>query len=288
MSNILVTGGAGFIGRHVVDLLAHTDTPLVFDRKRATTTILGDIRDPVAVTEAAAHADAIIHLAGVLGTQETIDNPHPAAEINILGGLNILDAARQYKIPLVYIAVGNHWMDNSYSITKTTVERFCRMYRTEHDVNVSVVRAMNAYGPRQTPASPFGPGKVRKIMPAFICRALTGQPIEIYGDGAQIMDMIYVTDVARTLVSALGMNGDYEAGTCRATTVLQIARTVLDTVGEGEIRHLPMRPGEPEQSVVIAHPANTLCSADVLLEEGVGQTVDWYRNNWLPAWQSHR
>lgn len=277
MSLILVTGGNGFIGRHVCQQLAARGLqPVVFDRQAHTTgpAILGDIRDAETVTEAAAHVDGIIHLAGVLGTQETIGNPRPAAETNIVGGLNVLEAASQYDLPLVYIAVGNWWMENAYSITKTATERFCRMFRQDRNLTVSVVRAMNAYGPGQSLAHPWGPSKVRKIMPAFICRALADEPIVIYGDGLQIMDMVYVTDVAETLVRALGTNRDWDAGTGRATTVLDIAEEVIRQVGKGTIEHVPMRPGEHAGSVVLADPARMLQPASVSLEDGTRETIE--------------
>ena len=124
-STVLVTGGTGFIGQHVVEhIKSMGDTPLVLDHhKRAEypegEVILGDVRDPVAVTEAFAHVDYFIHLAAVLGTQETIDNPRPAAMSNLEGGLNVLEAAAQYDVPGCYIGVGNHWMNNTYSICST-------------------------------------------------------------------------------------------------------------------------------------------------------------------------
>jgi UDP-glucose 4-epimerase len=281
---VLVTGGSGFIGRHVVDTLrSRGENVLTFDRTRHGSgydAIFGDIRDATQVTEAAAHADSIIHLAGVLGTQETIANPRPAAETNVLGGLNVLEAATQYDLPLVYIAVGNHWMDNPYSITKTATERLCKMYRTERGLTVATVRAMNAYGPGQVPARPYGPSKVRKIMPALICRALKGMPLEVYGDGTQQMDMVYVTDVTETLIGALGHNQDYEVGTGLPTTVTEIAETVLSEVGEGTIDFLPMRPGEPEHSSVVANAERMLYPARVTLEDGVRDTVEWFRTRW--------
>ena len=88
----------------------------------------------------------------------------------------MLQAAAQYDLPGVYIGVGNHWMNNTYSISKTQVERFVDMYNTERGTRVNIVRVVNAYGPRQLAAHPYGPGKVRKITPAFICRALRDEP----------------------------------------------------------------------------------------------------------------
>lgn len=297
MTTTLVTGAVGFIGSYVVEALqARGRDVIAFDRRTCpgVETILGDIRDAAAVTDAMAHADSWIHLAGVLGTQETISNPVPAAETNILGGLNILQAAAQYELPGVNIAVGNWWENNTYSISKSTIERFAAMYRLYRQLPVTTVRALNAYGPRQSIATPFGPSKVRKIMPSFVCRALTGAPIEVYGDGSQIMDMIHVRDVADTLVRALehtelygGIDTVLQAGTGRRTTVLDIAQTVIKQAGQGDIIHLPMRPGETPGAVVLADPR----TLDMLspqppttLEEGIAETVAWYRDHWLPGW----
>lgn len=256
---------------------------------------MGDVRDANTVTDAMSHADGFIHLAGVLGTQETVANPRPSAETNIMGGLNVLEAAAQYGVHGVNICVGNHWMDNTYSITKSTVERFATMYRTERGVQVTNVRAMNAYGPRQVAAAPHGPSKVRKIMPSFVNRALDGLPIEVYGDGTQVMDMIHVQDVAEILVSALESSWEHgacptvvEAGTGRRTTVVDIAEEVLKNTGwtNGSVQgiaHLPMRKGEPERSVVLGDPT-TLSAIGyeegvqmITLEDGVRETVEWYR-----------
>ena len=299
MRTVLVTGGNGFIGGYVVRrLLENGYRVSVLDTRSkelvpGATLVLGNIRDATSVVEAAAHADGIIHLAGVLGTQETITNPRPAVETNILGGLNVLEAAAQYDLPLVNIAVGNFWMQNTYSISKNTVERFAEMFNKERGTRIAVVRALNAYGPYQLAAAPFGPSKVRKIMPSFACRALSGQPIEIYGDGSQIMDMIYVADVAKILVRALEETEKsgppaltYEAGTGRKTTVNDIAAIVVKEAAKYtgqavEIAHLPMRPGENERSVVLGNPATLEPlgidgSGFVPLEEGVVQTVAYF------------
>lgn len=296
MRNVLVTGGNGFIGRHTVERLAERGyAPSVLDTRYrdpsdGARVVLGDIRDATAVTEAVAHADGVIHLAGVLGTQETINNPRPAAETNILGGLNVFEACAQYDVPLVNIAVGNHWMNNTYSITKSTMERFASMMNKYRGTRISILRALNAFGPRQVAAAPYGPSKVRKVMPSFVCRALSGDPIEIYGDGNQIMDMIYVTDVAAALVAALeltdreGPQAVMEAGTGRPTTVNDIADVVVREAAKFgpkvEIIHIPMRPGEDEGSVVLGDPS-TLDKLNldplITLEDGVERTVAYFR-----------
>jgi UDP-glucose 4-epimerase len=303
---VLVTGGSGFIGTHTVNrLLDRGHSPLVLDPHPTKTrsfqpddsveTFLGDIRDSTAVTEAMAHSDSWIHLGGVLGTAETIFNPRPAAETNILGGLNVLEAASQYGLPGVNIAVGNFWMNNTYSITKNSVERFACMFRDERGLAVTNVRALNAYGPGQSVAHPYGNSKVRKIMPSFVCRALSGTDIEVYGDGDQVMDMVYVKDVADILVSALEYTAEFgscekvlEAGSGDPTTVNDIANAVVNEVagrpgrGRVEISNLPMRPGEPQHSVVLGDP-RTLSeigydySGLTGLESGLVPTVDYFQ-----------
>lgn len=297
MSTVLLTGAAGFIGRHVTTrLLAEGRHVLAFDRVGRVAavdgceTFLGDVRDATSVTEAMAHADSWIHLAGVLGTAEAVANPLPAAETNVLGGLNVLTAAAQYGLPGVNIAVGNHFENNTYSITKSSVERFCDMYRRHRGLPVTCVRALNAYGPGQSVAAPYGTSKVRKIMPSFVMRALSGDPIQIYGDGQQIMDMVYVDDVADILVRALlhteasgGYDGVIEAGTGRRTTVDDIAKAVIAEVGAGHIEHLPMRAGETPGAVVVAD-TSTLDvlgvepGALVRLEDGLVPTVKYFHD----------
>jgi nucleoside-diphosphate-sugar epimerase len=217
-------------------------------------TILGRVQDFGSVYEAVGKVDGVIHLAAVLGTQETIHCPEIAVETNIRGSLNVFEACARFSKPCVYITVGNHWMQNPYSITKTCAERFAWMFNKERGTRIAVVRALNAYGPGQK-SKP-----VRKIIPTFIEAALAGKPIPIYGDGSQIMDMIWVRDVAEILVRALVMDHGnfstpFEAGTGKNTSVQVIAELVLDVTGSpAGVEYLPMRPGEPESSVVLGNP----------------------------------
>jgi UDP-glucose 4-epimerase len=304
---VAVTGGAGFIGGYVVDeLLALGHEPVVFDHLGRTHSnaevMLGDTRDDTAVTELAAHVDGIIHLASVLGTQETVKNPRPAVTTNVISGLNVFEAAAQYDLPVVNIAVGNAGMDNPYSASKTCVESLGRMFAKDRGLRLNQVRAVNAYGPRQAVAAPYGPAKVRKIMPSFICRALAGDPIEVYGDGSQVSDMVYVADVASALVKALVLAGDgvvfdtvAEVGPSTHYTVLEVARMVVSTAQDCgftpvEIVHLPMRPGETPGAVVTADTKTlSLLGVDtfdlVPLAAGVAKTVEWYEYQWLEGYE---
>lgn len=321
-----ITGGAGFIGKYVAEVaLERGHDVVIFDsRGRGPQSVdmvakverrLGDVRDATAMTELAAHVDGIIHLAACLGTQETIQNPRPAAETNIVGGLNFLEACTQYGIPGVYIGVGNHWMENTYSISKTTVERFVRMFNTDRAPRrpgsenglFNIVRLVNAYGPGQSVAPPFGPAKVRKITPSFICRALTGNPIEVYGDGSQVSDMVYVRDGAEALVRALEAAADgivfdraVEVGSAYPVTVGAVAEMVRAIVANKkasagmpheavDITYLPMRPGETPGTPVVADTSTLdMVRMDpfdlVHLGPGLEATIDWYAAHWLPGY----
>lgn len=311
----LVTGGSGFIATWIRrELIARGHSVLVMDHQDRRTGLtdgeeffLGDVRDATAVTEAAAHVDGIIHLAAVLGTQETITNPRPSAETNIIGSLNVFEAAAQYDLPTVYAGVGNHAFrlvgTGCYTITKSAAEDLARMYNLYREGGrITIVRPVNAYGPGQSIAKPYGTSKVRKILPALTCRALTGTPIEVYGDGTQISDCVYVEDVARAFVEALEHTAKHgpterpvEVGPLTSVTVNDIARLVAaeaarvtgrEPVG---ITHLPMRPGEIPNAVVTSD-TDTLkqigmTAADfVPLDEGIRRTVDYYAMEWMPGW----
>jgi len=302
MKRILVTGGQGFIGGYVVEeLLRRGYTPVIFDHHKKIDGLLpdgcdyfiGDVRDEVAMLEAVAHSDGAVHLAAVLGTQECVKNPRPAAQSNLMGGLNFLEAVAQYDIPGVYIAVGNYWMNNPYSITKNMIERFTFMYNKDRGTRVNIVRAVNAYGPRQSVAAPFGSSKVRKITPSFVCRALTNKPIEIYGDGQNISDMVYVGDVAKALVTALEkaeqgkvFHEAVECGPEQSHTVKEVAELIIKLAdSKSEIVHLPMRPGE-QAGVDVTANFFTLGLVDmdadelVPLEVGMKKTVEYFKE-WL-------
>jgi UDP-glucose 4-epimerase len=311
-----ITGGQGFIGTHIRnELLRKRHSVVVFDRHNhldgtpeGVEFFQGDVRDATAVVEMAAHVDGILHLAAVLGTQETIQNPRPSAETNILGSLNVFEAANQYNLPVGYAGVGNYWMRDhgtgAYTISKTAAEDFTRMFNKYRGGKITTIRPVNAYGPGQSIAAPYGPSKVRKIMPAFICRALTGAPLEVYGDGTQVSDCVYVEDVARVFVGALEHTACYGplevpvgVGPAQSITVNDVARKVAGVVSvrmgrpSVGLTHLPMRPGEVPNAVVNADTTTLLqlspkyhADTFVGLDEGVTRTVDYYRETWLPEW----
>ncbi len=281
---VLVTGGRGFIGSYVcLQLESDGHNVVSFDLPK------NDIRNKDSLFGAVSKVDGVIHLAGVLGTQECINNPYPCIETNIVGSINLLEALDHHKVPASFIGVGNYWMNNTYSITRNTSDRFASMYVRDRGVKVNVVRAVNAYGPGQVPAEPYGKAKVRKVLPSFICRALANHPIEIYGDGEQFSDMIYVGDVAKAMLSSLmkASSGDVfdqviDIGPVHHTSVKSIAQRVKAVIGsESEIVHLPMRPGERPEDVIANPLAMGLIDMDpddlLPFSEGLEKTIAYYR-----------
>lgn len=292
---VLLTG-MGFIGSHVVEeLLSRGIEVVVFDRHRDANDygikgkfdfILGDIRDRNAVSEAVSLVDGAINLAGILGTSENVDNPFPAVETNIMGGLNFFDACRRHNKRGVQITVGNWFMNNTYSISKRTLEKFALMYNKEHGTKIALVRGLSVYGERQKHKP------IRKIAPNFICKALRGEKITIFGTGESIQDQVYVKDVAYILVEAL-LNPNvrfdkvYEAGTGVKTTVNQIAELVNELTGnKAGVEHVKMRAGETDGAVVLADTSTLAELGDVKLtslREGYAKTIEWFRENY--PWQ---
>lgn len=298
LRTVAITGISGFIAGYVAEECIKRGYKVIGldhikrdDYQDGVEIFLGDMRDEAAMMELAAHSDGIIHLAGVLGTQECIKNPLPAIDSNIKGGLNFLEACNQYGIPGVNICVGNWHMNNPYSISKNMVERLCYMYNNDRGGRINQVRAVNAYGPRQSVAAPFGSSKVRKITPSFVCRALTNKPIEIYGDGQNISDMVYVGDVAKALVTALEkaeqgkvFHEAVECGPEQSHTVKEVAELIIKLAdSKSEIVHLPMRPGE-QAGVDVTANFFTLGLVDmdadelVPLEVGMKKTIEYFKN----------
>ncbi len=291
---LLILGGDGFIGGYVADeALARGMGVTIFDPtdhfySRDVAVTLGDIRDAGAVSNAIYHADYAINLAAILGTQETIRTAVHCVEVNLIGTLNFLDACiptKSHQVQGVQIGIGNYWMDSPYPITKRAALSFTRMFNKELGTRVAMVRAMHAYGERQK-CRP-----VRKIVPTFIVQALRGEPLTVYGDGEQIVDMIYAGDLAKILVDActrtdVRYDHVYEAGTGRGMTVNEVALAIIDAAGSSsELKHLPMRPGEEEHAVITARPETLEDLGDrpkfLGFYEGIRRVMDWYRRHYV-------
>jgi len=286
---ILVTGGSGFIGRYVAKRLANNNHQvIVYDitepKFGCDRFIAGSMIQTGILEDAVGQADAVMHLAGILGTAETIDNPIMPAKVNIMGSLTLFEFCRRQNKRCCNIAVGNHFMLNTYAISKTCAEKFALMYNKEHGTKIAVVRGLNAYGPYQKHAP------VRKVIPNFCLPALRNEPIVIYGSGEQVMDFIFVDDLADILCRALLDDHDaydsvIEGGSGQKTTINFIAEKIIELSGsQSAIERVAMRPGEIADSVVVADiktlkPLKFKSSEFTPLADGLEKTIDYYREN---------
>lgn len=278
---VLVTGSAGFIGQHVdAELRARGHTGVAFDRSMTGGRFTGrvDVRniDMLRFAAGMGPVDAIVNLAGALGTHELIGAERSAADVNILGAVNVYDVAASMGIPVVQIGTGHKGQLNPYAITKACAEDLGLARAQWNGEKIAVVRAYHVYGPGQKPPPPHGTSPVRKIIPSLACRAMTGMPVEIYGSGHQVIDLVYAADVAKALVDAL--DGPYgrvtEAGTGVGTTVNEAAKQVVALTGSpSEIVHVPMRRGEPKGATVMA--LHGVCQHP--WPYGLDETLDYLR-----------
>lgn len=238
---IAVTGGAGFIGRYVVDeLKIWGHTPHVIDRHEN-----WDVRSEYAA-RLISDCDGVIHLAGILGTEELFDEPEEAVDVNIKGTIAVLKACAPSHTRYVGISMPQVW-DNVYQATKLAAGKLASAWHRHFDVPVCHVRAFNVFGPGQK----FG--RPQKIVPTFSTLAWRGEPLPVWGTGEQKVDLIHVGDVAKVLVDALGFGNDQliDAGTGVGLTVNQVALEINTITGNpAGIEHRPMRKGEHGKGIV--------------------------------------
>ncbi len=307
----LVTGGAGFIGSHLVGRLVDEDwTVLVVDDLSAghldnltASRARGhvkfhqlDIRDeefPKAVERF--RPDVVFHLAAQASVVVSVEDPRADASVNLLGTINVLEAARRVEAERVVFAssggaiYGRHAKlpyresyakhpDAPYGISKKIVEDYFRYYRDAYGLDYVLLALTNVYGPRQ---DPFGEAGVVAIFSRLM---LDGKRPVIFGDGEQTRDFVFVEDVVDAFVRAAGLGGGrlLNVGTGRETSVNALFKALAEATG---FDRLPVfadaRPGELPRSVVdpTAAEKHLGWSAWTPLEEGLTQTVGWFRDN---------
>jgi UDP-glucose 4-epimerase len=278
---VLVTGSSGFIGQHMdAALEAAGHEGVAYDKPA------GDVLNPDRLEFACrmSHAEAIVNLAGVLGTPELFGSEHRAAQVNILGAVNVYDVAAKLGLPVVQIGTGHKGQPNPYAITKACAEDLGLARARWLGEKITVVRAYHVYGPGQLPGPPHGPARVHKFFPTFACRALNGEPLELCGGGGQLIDPVHVSDVAVALADAIsGPYGEVaEAGCGKPVSVAQAAADIYDAGANHDAPpvvafiDIPGRPGEPRDAEVVA----TVPACRNPWPYLVPETVEWYRQ-WL-------
>ncbi|MFZ4584517.1 MAG: NAD-dependent epimerase/dehydratase family protein [Acidimicrobiia bacterium] len=301
---VLVTGGAGFIGVNLVRVLKrHGWDAIAFDnfttghRDDAEANgfdeiIEGDIRDRDALTRAMRDSEAtkVVHLAAQAGVPTSIADPFYDCELNVLGTLNALVAARDAGVGSFVMASSNAPLGeveppsservvpkplSPYGASKLAGEAYCSAFAGSYGLATTALRFANVYGP-------FSYHK-GSVVAGYFKAVQEGRPLVIYGDGTQTRDFVFVEDLAEGIAGALtlpaGKNSTVHLGSGTETTVNDLATFVLKTVGEPvEVVHEPARAGEVQRSCSDISNAQRLFGFDpsTRLEDGLSRTWDWF------------
>jgi len=301
----LVTGGAGFIGSNLVRLLLGEghDVAILDDLSSGyqeniptgVEFINGDVSAAGVVNDAAAGCDVIFHLAASVGNTRSIEHPVRDSEINVIGTLRVLEAAREAGIDRVVLSSSagifgelktlpiaeDHPQDpdSPYGVSKLAAEKMCLTYNKLYGMKNVCLRYFNVYGPRQR-YDAYG-----NVIPIFAERMLRHRPVTIFGDGEQTRDFVNVRDVAQANYLA-GVSPDasgvFNLGSATRVTINELARMMADMVNEPcEIVHGDPRPGDVRDSLAAIDRAGEALgfSPSVTLEEGLGEYIEWLRSD---------
>lgn len=300
----LVTGGAGFIGSHLVRRLVnmgervrvlddlstgHVENLSAFGD--AVETIIGDIRDQAVVHEAMAGVDVVLHHAAAPSVQTSVVNPRLTMDVNVGGTLNILLAAREARCRRVVFAsssavYGENRMSpksedlapdprSPYATSKLTGEQLCANFTALYGLPTVALRYFNVFGPGQDPDSPYS-----AVIPRFLHALLQGEEPTIYGDGAQTRDFVYVDNVVNANMLAAQCDGAvgkvFNVGTGTPTSLIEILSIIAAVVRQPALaKYEDARPGDIRHSLADISRARTVLGFDVTTEfaEGMARTI---------------
>lgn len=301
----LVTGGAGFIGSHLVDALLERGARVRvlddlssgrrenLDLARAEL-LEGSILDSEIVEKAVAGCDAVFHLAAIASVQRSVEDPVGTGRVNAEGTLIVAAAAAREGAKFVLssssaiygnparLPVDEGFLPETlspYAAQKLASEAYLQALHASKGLRAVCLRYFNVYGPRQDPNSEYA-----AVIPKFVTRALEGRPLLIFGDGGQTRDFVYVADVARANLlayeSALGGGEVVNIGSGRSLSVLDLAHKVRESTGASvEIVHEPPRAGEVRlSSGDVSRAALEIgFRSQVDIEEGLARTCAYWR-----------
>ena len=308
-TKILVTGGAGFIGSHIVEHFQGRAEVRVLDNLRsgfkhnlagrAHEFFEASILDRAAVRQAVQGVDYVFHLAAMISVPESMAQPIECNELNTRGTLIVLEEAAKAGVKkLVFSSSAAIYGDNPvvpkietmlpepkspYAITKLDGEYYCRMFTAEGRLPTACLRYFNVFGPRQDPQSQYA-----AAVPIFIHRALKHDPITIYGDGEQTRDFIYVKDVAAAnayFASQSAATGIFNVAYGNKITINELCRTICQLTGStSAIRHASERAGDVKHSLAaVGKLQGAGFTAQGSLSDGLKATVDFFKAVSRPA-----
>jgi UDP-glucose 4-epimerase len=302
--NILVTGGAGFIGSHVSDtLLAAGHTVTIVDDLSSgsrenvpagATFIEHSVTENLDAVFAQAKPDAIVHLAAQIDVRKSVENPAWDAQINILGALNLLDTMKRHGCKrIIFSSTGGALYgetenrptpedqaalpESPYGIAKLAVEGYLRSYTIIHGFSTCALRYANVYGPRQALKGEAG------VVAVFAKKLLAGETATIFGDGEQTRDYVHVSDVAQANLIALeqGLVGTFNVGTGVETSVNSVYEHVACALEiTGPAQHGPAVAGELRKSSLDTKALQAHgWQARVAVADGLRETAEWFTQN---------
>jgi UDP-glucose 4-epimerase len=306
MSNIICTGGAGFIGSHLVDKLIDLGHSVIVIDDLSTGNIKninpkadfinGSVCDFLDAERCKRffqfypQIDFIFHLAAQINLRNSFVNPSVDAHTNIVGSLNVISLAKQYNARLIFASTGGAlyseespipWTIKSkidpkspYGLAKHTVERYLNISGVKH----TILRLSNVYGPRQNHKGEAG------VISIFINNILNNQNLTIFGDGTQQRDFVYVDDVVNAFVIAMGYEysntynvagGTYNVATGIGTDITTIAQMIIDGMGSNKtIQYKEAIPGEIKNSIIRNNLAGWRETVD--LKGGIARTIRYF------------
>ncbi|WP_411965993.1 NAD-dependent epimerase/dehydratase family protein [Haloferax sp. YSMS24] len=299
---ILVTGGAGFIGSHIVDALVENNEVRILDNLSSgvasripdsATLFEGDIRDPEIVREATDGVNIIFHQAAVVSVSKSVEDPVMCHDVNSTATLRLLESARRENARVVLAssaAIYGHpntvpiseeepaSPTSPYGLQKHSLDRYAQLYNELYGVDTVVLRYFNVYGPRQTKGDYSG------VITVFLEQALAGDPITVNGDGQQTRDFVFVDDVVQANLSAAtteSVGEAYNIGTGNGITIGELAETIRDVTSSGSpIVHIDPRPGDIRYSCADTSSAQSNLGyvPRVSLDEGLERLLTYERS----------
>jgi UDP-glucose 4-epimerase len=304
----LVTGGAGFIGSHLVHALVEQGCAVTVLDNLSTghienlsgvldriTFIEGDILDDAILSRVLPGCDVVFHQAAIVSVTQTIENPVSSTMVNDLGTLKVLESARLNKVRRVVLASSSAVYGDDpqlpkietmapnplspYAVQKLTNEHYALLYHSLFGLETVCLRYFNVFGPRQDPSSPYS-----GVISIFMLRAVDGQAPVIYGDGHQTRDFIYVQDVVRAnLLAATSDRAPgqvFNVGTARSISINTLWERIAELAGiDVTPEHTAARDGEVKHSCAAIDKAlgQLALQPSMLFEDGLKKTYAWYK-----------
>ncbi|MFZ9011629.1 MAG: SDR family oxidoreductase [Anaerohalosphaeraceae bacterium] len=299
---VLVTGGAGFIGSHIVEHFQGKAQVRVLDNLRSgykenmdaldVEFTEGSVTDRASVKQAVQDVDYIFHLAAMISVPESMDKPIECVEINTQGTLNVLQEAAAAGVQkLCFSSSAANYGDNPtvpkletmipepkspYAVTKLDGEYYCKMFSDEGWLQTACMRYFNVFGPRQDPGSAYA-----AAIPIFIHKAIRNEPITIFGDGEQTRDFIFVKDIVAAnvyLAEHADLTGVFNVAYGKRQTINDIAKKIIQlTNSSSKIEYAPPRAGDVKHSQAsIDKITQAGFTPGASFDEGLLKTIEYF------------